>query len=423
MGIDYGMRRRMAETYDSGEELSSREQGRRRGELVLDARRRTAERRAGQKVFDIEKAAQRKMRSNDQIILERFGDTGIRMGDFVGIYPASKIVRDQEYTLDRGASYELNTSENVAAKRLEEIFLEGVNVGGLLGRESLSRDGAFAVEARHTTKYDDTTHRIDAMVDLDFKEPIESYDGETSISNVTMGIDVTTASSSRVLFDKLTKSYNSSYPQLPFGFSQITYYQRGEEREQKKIVPRFTIALSADVVNQLWNSATVVPGQNNSVRDFHAHSELMLKTRFKILSEFRAQNLLRTAMLPDDQEDEPARTAAMQTDAIDECLDEALRDCAKEMIARKYVPASVIKQSEKSQVATIEDYIMQESDPRIRTPHGIKDLAFVNCMKYTRDLMNAAYISDPDNPTRQLIDQHRIVGSHNQAFAVPPVGR
>ena len=188
-------------------------------------------------------------------------------------------------------------------------------------------------------------------------------------------------------------------------------------------MPRFTIALSADVVNQLWNSATVVPGQNGAVRDFDSHSELMLKTRFKILSEFRAQNLLRTAMLPDDQEGEPAKTAAMQTDAIDECLDEALRDCARELIARRYVPSMVIKQGGKNQVATIEDYIMRESDPRIRTPRGINDLAFVNCMRYTRDLMNAAYISDPDNKTRQLIDQHRIVGSHNRVFEVPPTGR
>lgn len=200
MGIDYAMRRQMAESYEDSEILRSREEQQRRGNQMMNARRTGMVRQAGQKIIDLDKERASQIRSNDRIILERFGNTGIKMGDFTEVYSLDKILRDQEYTLERGAEYDLSTAENVAAKRLEEIFLEGVNVGGLLGRESLSRDGAFKVGARHTAKYDDITHRIDAMVDLDFKEPIESYDGESSISSVTMGVDVTTAASSGVLF-------------------------------------------------------------------------------------------------------------------------------------------------------------------------------------------------------------------------------
>lgn len=265
--------------------------------------------------------------------LMQFDDSGIKMSDFVGIYGAKKVMRDQEWVL--GLAQEMAKSrKSPEAAQFEDIFIQGVNIGNWLGNLTTARHGgpefdAFAMKA---ALLDDLSGKTDDVVELKFAEPIEGEDG-SSIASVKLAFDVTTTPQRKAIRDKLTKSCNSGRVDLPFGFTHLEYYENGDERGPVARLPRYTIGLSKYDIRDIWERSSVDTRYGGKIRQMPPSPQ----TQFKVLTEIRAQNELFYAMLPEDA-DEALR---LELEATDECLQGALTSCAQLMVKRGMLPRAV----------------------------------------------------------------------------------
>lgn len=351
------------------------------------------------------------LHSNDTVLEMRYGDR-VRMSEWVSIHGLNKVLNDQEYVLELASEHELQ-EDNLAAERFEELFIEGVNIGGWLGDVSGDRD-AYQARAQQTGLYDDIAHRLDAVIDLDFREPIKSEDDEDlSLLKTTIGVDVTVSGSPQVILDKITKHY-SDRAKLPFGFSHLDYYARGEQRQAKLMVPRYVIGLSAREVQEIWRGTETDDQQAHS---FRPNSPLNLQTRFKVLSEIRAQNLLYYAMLPDQPENRMVQVAGLQISAVDECLNAALKDCTQQIIKRQVLPASIFRAAKQPGARPrrdreiIEEYLMQESQRKYRNRDP-----FTRIIAETRRLLGALYDEDSTNVLQQDLLERNQIMNQNRAL-------
>lgn len=354
------------------------------------------------------------IKAYDVELEKKFGSQ-IRMAEFAGVHSARRIISDQKYVLERAADRK-EQGERPEADQLELIFIEGVNVGGWLGDVTGDRD-AYQARAQATAQYDDFSHRLDAAVELLFAKPIRSHDDEGALRQTTIGIDVTVSGSPIMILDKLTRHY-SDRSCLPFGFSRLDYYAHDDVREAKAMVLRYVIGLNVREVRRIWRR--LKPGSKGGhLQAFRPNSPESLQMRFKVLSEIRAQNLLYCAMLPEDQTDKVVRKAALQIDAVDECLNAALKDCTKQIIARRVVPEKVFaprRDGRKlpSEREAIEEFFIAESWQKYRN-----DDPFQQIMSKARRLLGILYDTDEDNPVRRALTERRKIMMHNQRLAAP----
>lgn len=267
------------------------------------------ERRPGQR-----SGIQAELARNDRRLAE-FDESGVRMGDFAEIYEAHQVVRDQRWALGL-AEQQAEKAKRPEAEQFEDIFIQGINVGDWLGNlNSARREVEFEAFAQRASLYDDLSHRVDDVVELRFAEPITSEDEEASLERVLLGFDVTINPSRQVIREKLTRSCNDG-EKLPFGFSHLKYYQNGDERRAVERLPRYTIGLSRYDIRDIWERSEVNPRYGGKIRRMRPSP----RTRFKVLTEIRAQNELFYAMLPDDADEE----LRLQLEATDRCLHNAL---------------------------------------------------------------------------------------------------
>ncbi len=367
----------------------------------------------------------RHLAMNDRILHERFGDK-FPMSKFVDLYGIERVLSDQEYTIDRAEGFE--SDDNLAAKQIEKLFLSGVNLGGWLGVESVRPDGDYEVHARPTLKFDDFSHRVDAMVDLRLCEPLEGDYGPESLDHLTIGFDITTGARRDLIFDKLTKHSNDR-TRLPFGFSRIDYHFDGENYSAVPMAPRYTIGLGAKEVEQVMSESNVNFDKQGRPIGLKMFSPQTLFTRFKILDEIRQQNLLYIAMLPDEREHSPiARTADLQLSAVDFCLHSALIDCATAIRKTRAIPPSVFQENSqlakpRSERDLIRDYIRAQSarppvrQGLVRSRNAYTD-SYSNLINCAREIEAATY-APPDSPEARIVAPFRCVAPQNRGFRLP----
>lgn len=350
------------------------------------------------------------MKAYDATLGSKFGEH-VRMSDFLGIHAPSKIIADQRYTIERVTGRK--QKGELTAGHLEAIFIEGVNVGGWLG------DGdAYQARAWPAAIYDDISHRIDTVVNLAFRQPIYSHDGKDALQQVTIGFDVTVGGAPDKVLDKLTRHY-SDQARLPFGFSHLDYYFDGQHRGVKPLLIRYVIGVNFHEVLEIWGSTQSDPSTRSHLSAFRPNSPASLQMRFKILSEIRQQNMLYYAMLPENQNNKTIRAAALQIDAVDECLNASLQDCTKQIVARRVVPSAIfaIKQrghKARSERDIIEEYLIAENQRKYRN----KD-PFTQIMSKARKFLDSLYDESADNIIRQALAERRKIMVQNQVLRIP----
>lgn len=295
---------------------------------------------------------------------------------------------------------------------LETIFIDGVNTGSWLG-ETTSAHNAYQARAYPTASYDDFSHRLDVAVELIFHSPIQSHDGKTILRRATIGIDTTLIGDSTGLREKLTRHYNDPI-ELPFGFSHLDYYVHEQQREVRPLLPRYVVGLNAYEVKAIWRE--LKSGQDATA--FQSQSATSLRTRFKILMEIRRQNLLYFAMLPEDTTGKMARTAALLIEAVDECLNAALDDCTRQIIAREAVPRIVFAvtrsgKKRRTERERIEDFLISDNRRRYTNQDP-----FTNIVGEAQRLLDALYASPANNPLRRALEKRRKIMVHNQTLQV-----
>ena len=361
-------------------------------------------------------ARQELMRERDAAITKRFG-TDCRMAEFQSIHGKRKVLRDQNYLLEM-VDIQKQEDDRTEANQLELIFIEGVNIGGWLGDITGDRD-AYQTQAQATSIYDDFSHRLDTAVELTFAQPIWSQDEKESLRRMTIGFDVTVCGSPLVMLNKLTCHYGGQL-RLPFGFSSLDYYAHGQTREAKPLVPRYGIGLNVCEGRQIWRDMQAGPTDGGILQAFRPNSPESLRMRFKVLSEIRAQNLLYYAMLPEDQTHKLVRQATLQIDAVDECLNAALRDCTQQLMARRVVPTGIFaprRQSQKprSDREALEDFFITETGQKYRNLDPFRQI-----LGETRRLLAALYDTDKNDPVRKALVERRKIMPQNEMLSVAP---
>lgn len=394
-----------------------------RGGEVRREYARETHRRMGRQALRSEARAE--LARNDGALGE-FDDSGVKMADFLGVYGAETIRREQEWALALARKL-AETPKSSEAAQFEDIFIQGVNVGNWLGNlGSAGQEAGFEAFAQKATLYDDLSHRVDDIVELEFAEPIVGEDEETSLKKVLLGFDVTTNPSRQVIREKLTKSCNDQVC-LPFGWTHLAYYQNDDERRAVERLPRYTIGLSKQDIRGIWEMSEVDPRYGGKIRQMRPSA----KTRFKVLTEIRAQNELFYAMLPDDADEE----MMLQLEATDQCLNNALTSCAHEIVARQELPKAVLGQIESERRAleragardvtlkdravieefllkSSHDYFQSEQQERARRGYDVAspdaDDPFVQIVSEARVLTARAH--------RGELDEYRALRPRNRAI-------
>lgn len=348
------------------------------------------------------------MRAYDKALGQKYGDP-VRMAEFVAIHGREKVLADQEYTLAR-AEARVKQGQRPEADQLEAIFIDGVNIGGWLGDVTGDSD-AYAATARPTASYDDFSHRLDVAVELTFRRPIASHDGRHILPRTTIGIDTTLSGTPQVVREKLTRHY-SDFAQLPFGFSHLDYYAYDERREARALVPRYVIGLNVHEVRKIWRERA----SGNGTKAFRPDSGVSLQTRFKVLTEIRRQNLLYYAMLPEDHESETVALAALQIEAVDECLNAALSDCARQIVAERVLPEAVFARRRRgsrrrSQREVIESCLIQENRRRYANIDP-----FTRIVGETQHMLDVLYTPETDAALYRALDGRRKIMVQNRAL-------
>lgn len=289
----------------------------------------------------------------------------MKVEDFEGVYPESKLRRDERYVRDYRHDLGAYEYSEASSKQFEELFIRGVQVGRWLGNINRKRQegegaGGFVTQTFETADYDDIRHRVDAFTIMKFDKPVET-DAEMSLRTLPLGFDLTLSSDRTTILDKLTRSCNDNAV-LPFGFTHIDYFTDGRRRMECPLLPRYVIGINEHEIfglnrqtreNARWQGAGLLTKQN-------------LRTRFRILSEIRAQNELFEAMLPEDAYDNPSeniRIAQSYIEVADRELNHALVRCAHDMVQYKALPEKVVTEIEENPLRTrsiIEDYLIWE---------------------------------------------------------------
>lgn len=353
--------------------------------------------------------------------------TVLKMSDFEDVVAADKIKRDEKYVsnAERGFLEMDQDPERITdAKNFEKLFIRGVQLGRWLGNvTNTTEHPTFQTRTYETTPYDDILHRIDAFTTLKLAEPFETSI-DTVVENLPLGFDVTTDGRRQTIEDKLTRHYNGSV-ELPFGFSQIDYYTDGTLKTSLTMVPRYIIGVSGDEVSgfskQLKNGQAV-----------NMLSPRNLRTRFKVLTEIRAQNELYEAMLPDDayeSEDQQIQRAISYIETADDKLKTALQICTQEMIKQKVLPNEVIAKIQEKpnhQRQIIEEYLINRGhsdyQERMRELCRVQgkvynatdddaDDVFAQIIHCTRQLSEAA--------RQGKLDDCRKIMAHNKPIRIP----
>lgn len=345
------------------------------------------------------------IKAYDTTLEQRYGDP-VRMSEFISIHGQKKVLADQEYTIARAKKRE-QQGKRPEADQLETIFIDGVNIGGWLG-DKLNDCDAYQALAQPTAKYDDFSHRLDVAVELIFQKPIRGYDGKMTLQRATIGIDTTIGGAPATIREKLTRHY-SDQAQLPFGFSHLDYYACEQKREKRLMVPRYVIGLNVYEVRRIWGNLRTDDG--NKV--FQPNSPVNLQARFKVLAEIRAQNLLYFAMLPDDCVSKMTRRAALQIEAVDECLNAALKDCTKQIVRRQVLPQTIFAKRSGRQPTkreAIEEYLIAENRRLYRNVDP-----FTQIIGESHRLLGALYRAKDDS-LKQKLEARRKIMAHNQAL-------
>lgn len=272
-----------------------------------------------------------------------------RMGEFQDIYDQETIERDIRYVERTERSFAPEGERRKSAsKRFEELFLTGVRRGRWLGDIAQAADGEapFRVSAEPATKFDDFTHRVDAYATLHFREPLEDEETEMTLERAHMGFDVTLNGDYGAVMDKLTRSCNDG-ARMPFGFSSLKYYDDDGEHGSVGMLPRYMIGVSGYDMRDAIRAATK-DERTGQIRDFGLYSGRNLASRFKVLSEIRAENVLYQAMLPDELDTPELKLASAQLYAVDQELNSALAACTKELVVRKALPPHILAEIERA---------------------------------------------------------------------------
>lgn len=352
--------------------------------------------------------------------------TVLKMSDFEDVVAADKIKRDERYVSNAERSFlemDQDPERITDAKNFEKLFIRGVQLGRWLGNvTNTTEHPTFQTRTYETTPYDDILHRIDAFTTLKLAGPFETSI-DTVVENLPLGFDVTTDGRRQTIEDKLTRHYNGSV-ELPFGFSQIDYYTDGTLKTSLAMVPRYIIGVSGDEVSgfskQLKNGQAV-----------NMLSPRNLRTRFKVLTEIRAQNELYEAMLPDnayESEDQQIQRAISYIEAADDKLKTALQICTQEMIKQKVLPNEVIAKIQEKpnhQRQIIEEYLIDRGhgdyQERMRglcraqgkvynATDDDADDVFTQIIRCTRQLSEAA--------RQGKLDDYRKIMAHNKPIRV-----
>lgn len=367
--------------------------------------------------------------SNTRNATTQLGGSIIDPRRFEQYYDQGKLRNDQNYVENCEKRFQ-NTGSELAgetqgkwARMLEGMFLDGVNTGAWLG--NIDKDGKrlFSATAHQTTKFDDYRHNLDAVVSLNFENPIKDEEYNLEAAQIFFGVDVTTRNDQKKLWEKLTKSYNSN-EELPFGFSLLDYYE--DERSLGKIpmLPRYLIGISAGDVKSISETNSVDP-QTGHMINLQPNSGQNLIVRFKILSEIRAQNELYQAMLPDDIDTEMLERADMMLGLTDQCLNRALGRCTEMMVARKCLPKALLQEVEENMRTNkagrarmkIEKYLLDDGRKRFAENQQLFELpregddVYAQIITMTKNLTEASYSGE--------LDRYRGVMVHNQKGGLP----
>lgn len=355
----------------------------------------------------------------------------LKMENFSDIYPEKKIHKDERYVQGVREFVGIGLEDNYLEKSLEDLFISGVQLGRWLGNSerhareansSAGEEASFTTKTYKTTEYDDFRHCTDAFTLLYFKDKLTPEVGK-SFRTLPLGFDVTLSSDRRQILDKLTHFYNDD-EELPFGFTHLDYFTDGKKHMNCPIIPRYVIGVGRYDVKDL-NRKT---GRGER---FRLNSAENLQTRFKILSEIRAQNELFEAMLPEDAYDNPSenvKIARAYIEVADRQLNHALGVCANELIQYQALPSEVIEQTQENPLRTraiIEEFLLQDSrekflksDKRwIQHPPKRLDDPFVQIMTYTRKLREAAFAGG--SKAFPHIDELKAEMAHNKSILAP----
>lgn len=353
------------------------------------------------------------------------------MQDFSDIYSANKIRSDQKYVDRARMSFDLEGGQN--ARAFEQFFVAGLQQGRWLGNISQTGDQAdFTTVTHETTPYDDIYHKIDVFTTLHFQEPVETFAG--NIDKLPLAFDVTIQDKREAIVDKLTRCSNAPTP-LPFGFSELTYYSDGRQKSSFNLLPRYVIGVNGNEAKDIREATHVDP--NTGVTNINPLSARSLITRFKILTEIRAQNELYQVMLPegaDESDDVQLRQAAAYIEAADDCLRQALRICSEQIIQQECLPRNILEKiknrpAKASPQPIIEEYLMQSAhESYIDSSHAYyrrnggyfdassgNDDTFVLIVNCARQLRDAAMRDEPDGP---YLSQGAIK-AHTEPFDIP----
>ncbi len=362
-------------------------------------------------------------------LLEQRPPTALTLETFAGVYPETKLRSDQRYVDRLDERFNRDPDSGKAAKAFEKLFIYGVQTGAWLGNlPDAAGHPPFITKTFESTKYDDYRHRVDSFTTIRFAEKIHTETG--TLKGLPLAFDVTINSSREKIMEKLTRCYNDD-AELPFGFTHLDYYTNGRTAGECEILPRYVIGVSSEeakgVSEQLLRRAP-----NGSSLPPRLLSPQNLHTRFKVLSEIRAQNVLFQAMLPDDayeSTDLKMRKACAYLEAADQQLNEALIVCANEMVRRKCLPPDVIAKIEQGGKAqsvrkTIEDHLLATCHERFvenqrdfarrngvsYVPSSEEDDTYVQILTCARELERAAY----DDENYPEVAARRHVMAQNQ---------
>ncbi len=366
-----------------------------------------------------------------------FMPTQLTIRDFADIYPAGKIQSDIDYVerIQKRIEEEREKLEKEVgpdAKAFEKFFIAGIQRGRWLGNvANTDGENTFTTETHETTDFDDLRHRIDAFTTLHFAEPVETTAG--NINKLPMAFDVTLQDNREKIVDKLTRCSNAKTP-LPFGFSELTYYTDSGKKSAFNLLPRYVIGINGDEAKYIRETTHVDP--NTGVASFNALSPRTLITRFKVLTEIRAQNELFQIMLPEDideSDDIRWRQASAYIEAADECLRQALRVCSNELVQRQCLPRAVLdkiaaRPAAASPQPVIEEYLMQSAHEAFvdqkrercrrtgeRFVEGESDDTFVAIVNCARQLRDAVMDDEPDG----FYASQGALKAHNRSFEIP----
>ncbi len=338
------------------------------------------------------------------------------------LYSHQEIERDRAYVERKRHEYEMkDTGETTRTERqadaLETMFLYGLERNAWLGNlADKTGQVPFTVDASGTTEFDDYSHRIDSYATIEFVRPAKVEQEKASVIRAIMGFDVTVSSDYKTIQEKITRCQNDPQVQLPFGFSQIKYYVRNRIASRQDLVPRYTIGIEGDKVDDIaYNTKFTKIGGKTLDAKFDPKDNAMI--RFQILSEIRVQNQLYQAMLPEESDDPTVKRARAILRVISQRVAKAMNNSIDLLPSIMLPPGTKpmpMAQRSPEERLQIRDYIQSTLVERMTKPErdkrGYQDpyVHIVNCCQ------NLTRIAKDGK-----LKRHRTLGPHNYGFNIP----